>query len=108
MVLEELGVLACGRWLAPSGAVLMAVLDLVLVIVALGVLAAMGSAVRRLLPWASMAAALAVLLAVAALVALASLPLGWLGRLGLGALAASGVLAAAWAAGGPWRGTLRR
>jgi peptidoglycan biosynthesis protein MviN/MurJ (putative lipid II flippase) len=100
--------LALGSLASSSAAFLMAALCAVLGMVALGVLAAMGGAVRRLLPWASMGAALAALAVVAWLAPWVTqlLPApAW--RLALAVLAALGVLAAAWAAAGPLRQTLR-
>lgn len=100
--------LALGSLASSSAAFLMAALCAVLGMVALGVLAAMGGAVRRLLPWASMGAALAALAVVAWLAPWVTqlLPApAW--RLALAVLAALGVLAVAWAAAGPLRQTLR-
>ncbi len=100
--------LALGSLASSSAAFLMAALCAVLGMVALGVLAALGGAVRRLLPWASMGAALAALAVVAWLAPWVTqlLPApAW--RLALAVLAALGVLAVAWAAAGPLRQTLR-
>lgn len=100
--------LALGSLASSSAAFLMAALCAVLGMVALGVLAALGGAVLRLLPWASMGAALAALAVVAWLAPWVTqlLPApAW--RLALAVLAALGVLAVAWAAAGPLRQTLR-
>ena len=100
--------LALGSLASSSAAFLMAALSGVLLVVALGVLAAMGGAVRRLLPWAPMGAALAALAVVAWLAPWVTqlLPTpAW--RLAVAVLAALGVLAVAWAAAGSLRQTLR-
>jgi len=100
--------LALGTLASSSGSFLMVALCGVLMMVALGVLAAMGGAVWRHLPWAPMGVALAALTAVAGLApwVMQSLPApAW--RLALAVLAALGVLVAAWAAAGPLRHTLR-
>jgi peptidoglycan biosynthesis protein MviN/MurJ (putative lipid II flippase) len=100
--------LALGSFASSSAAFLMAALGGVLLVVALGVLAAMGGAVRRLLPWAPMGAALAALAVVAWLAPWVTQVLptpAW--RLAAAVLAALGVLIVAWAAAGPLRQTLR-
>jgi putative peptidoglycan lipid II flippase len=99
-----------------EGGALMALLNAAFAAVAVAVLVAMGPAVRALLPWRAMGAALLALAGVA--LAATWWPPGGVGpdaglgalliALGTGALAAGAVIGCAWVAGGPWRETLRR
>ena len=103
------GLLVAGLSLPRDGGTLMAAVNAVSVVVALGVLASMGRVARALLPWRAMAVSLAVLVVVALGAPLldATAPSLVL-RLLVAVLAAFAVVAAVWFAGGGWGRTLRR
>ncbi len=103
------GLLVAGAALPREGSTLMAAVNAVSTVVAIGVLMSMGPVARALLPWRAMAVSLAVLVAVAMGAPLldATAP-SLLARLLVAVAAALAVVAAAWLAGGGWARSLRR